>query len=319
MLLISQVETETRSISKTDPKKMTESETLTSQEAISQEKTCTSTLIIDSSSDQSSSISHSSSTPSLSSLCSTSSISCLGDVTCQYEPLKISACPLEEIEGKQKQEEEFMPTIPTAAPPTRQISDDSSCVPMDDSTPRDVANTNGHMSNEDESPVSSMQGDQMDLSSLPPKEVSFEDQESSSTDAIQTTDTNSRNTSLDKKDSRVRSCLKPKQFTGLKRKRPKKEEIDPGKFSSSLPSKKFRVKLRPQVCIIPIPSRDEYSVHIKNSLWNSSEEIYSNALRNSIEFAAEGWNWRNVTEDEHMLVHSDSGELIHPGDRKSVV
>jgi hypothetical protein len=37
-----------------------------------------------------------------------------------------------------------------------------------------------------------------------------------------------------------------------------------------------------------------------------------NITRNSIEFASEGWDWRNVMEDEEMLVHDVSGELIHP-------
>jgi hypothetical protein len=31
-----------------------------------------------------------------------------------------------------------------------------------------------------------------------------------------------------------------------------------------------------------------------------------------VEFAAEGWNWRNVTEDEGMYICSVSGELVHP-------
>lgn len=46
-------------------------------------------------------------------------------------------------------------------------------------------------------------------------------------------------------------------------------------------------------------------------MWSSATELYQNAARNSLEFAAEGWNWRTVTDDEHMIV-APSGERIHP-------
>ena len=64
--------------------------------------------------------------------------------------------------------------------------------------------------------------------------------------------------------------------------------------------------------MIPIPLRTEYSNHVKERLWSSSEELYANAARNSVEFSSEGWNWRTVIEDEDMLIHTGSGELIHP-------
>lgn len=76
--------------------------------------------------------------------------------------------------------------------------------------------------------------------------------------------------------------------------------------------RKGRVSLHKSVSVIPIPSRCEYSLQIRERLWSSSEELRTNAARNSVEFASEGWNWRNVIEDEHMLLHPPSGELIHP-------
>jgi len=62
---------------------------------------------------------------------------------------------------------------------------------------------------------------------------------------------------------------------------------------------------------MPIPSRTEYSNSAKERLWSSANDLYRNAVRNSIEFASEGWNWRTVADDDQM-VQSPSGERIHP-------
>merc|ERR1719223_1398489 len=35
-------------------------------------------------------------------------------------------------------------------------------------------------------------------------------------------------------------------------------------------------------------------------------------MPNAVEFAAEGWDWRSVTEDDGMFVCTVSGELVHP-------
>eukprot|EP00569_Conticribra_weissflogii_P004342 CAMPEP_0171342272 /NCGR_PEP_ID=MMETSP0878-20121228/13879_1 /TAXON_ID=67004 /ORGANISM="Thalassiosira weissflogii, Strain CCMP1336" /LENGTH=333 /DNA_ID=CAMNT_0011844897 /DNA_START=309 /DNA_END=1310 /DNA_ORIENTATION=- len=74
---------------------------------------------------------------------------------------------------------------------------------------------------------------------------------------------------------------------------------------------KRRVVLSNNVAVIPIPMRTEYPDAIRPLIWSSAVELYENAARNSIEFAAEGWNWRTVTDDEYM-VPSASGERIHP-------
>jgi hypothetical protein len=36
------------------------------------------------------------------------------------------------------------------------------------------------------------------------------------------------------------------------------------------------------------------------------------AHRNTIEFRAEGWEWRNVLLEDEMYVNVVNGELIHP-------
>ena len=77
-------------------------------------------------------------------------------------------------------------------------------------------------------------------------------------------------------------------------------------------SRKGRVSLHKSVSVIPIPSRCEYSSLVRKRIWSSNAELCANAARNTVEFASEGWNWRNVIEDEGMLLHRASGELIHP-------
>ena len=73
-----------------------------------------------------------------------------------------------------------------------------------------------------------------------------------------------------------------------------------------------RLKFNEEVDVVPIPMRTEYSSRIRSRIWSNAEEIHENAARNSVEFASEGWDWRNVCEDEDMFVCSISGDLVHP-------
>eukprot|EP00980_Cylindrotheca_fusiformis_P005597 scaffold1184_cov132-Cylindrotheca_fusiformis.AAC.18 len=73
-----------------------------------------------------------------------------------------------------------------------------------------------------------------------------------------------------------------------------------------------RLTFNETVTVCPIPKHQEYSNRIKDHLWNSPEEMMQNARRNSIEFAAEGWDWRNSLEDENMYRCVSTNEKIHP-------
>jgi hypothetical protein len=64
------------------------------------------------------------------------------------------------------------------------------------------------------------------------------------------------------------------------------------------------------VTVHPIPTRSEYSKRIRSTLWTPYTEIQQNAARNSHEFAAENWDWRQVANDEDMVLYE--GEKIHP-------
>jgi hypothetical protein len=79
----------------------------------------------------------------------------------------------------------------------------------------------------------------------------------------------------------------------------------------SLPRNR-RIHFDSTVMVFCIPSRHEYSNRMKKFMWHDWEEIHENAQRNRREFAAEGWDWHTVLEDDDMYVDAITGELIHP-------
>ena len=84
------------------------------------------------------------------------------------------------------------------------------------------------------------------------------------------------------------------------------------KPKQKLKPKTTKIAFQDHVEVMPIPTRHEFSNRIKSRIWSNRYELQENAERNAVEFASEGWNWRNVTEDEGMYICSVSGELVHP-------
>ena len=80
--------------------------------------------------------------------------------------------------------------------------------------------------------------------------------------------------------------------------------------SADSSSRKLRFNEQVEVCLIP--KRDEYSKRIRVHLWFSPEEMAAAAHRNTIEFAAEGWDPVNCMEEENMYRCLSTNELIHP-------
>ncbi|KAK1742096.1 hypothetical protein QTG54_007669 [Skeletonema marinoi] len=83
--------------------------------------------------------------------------------------------------------------------------------------------------------------------------------------------------------------------------------------SSSNKSKPKRcITFDESVKVVPIPTRHEYSDRIRSRLWSNAIELYENAARNHVEYAAECYDWRNACDDEQMYLCRSTGEKIHP-------
>jgi hypothetical protein len=73
-----------------------------------------------------------------------------------------------------------------------------------------------------------------------------------------------------------------------------------------------KVAFNEDVTVIPIPKRTEYSARIRAHLWDGADVLQANVFRNSIEFAADGYDVSRVLEEGDMIEDPESGELVHP-------
>eukprot|EP00560_Eucampia_antarctica_P002282 CAMPEP_0197833054 /NCGR_PEP_ID=MMETSP1437-20131217/17416_1 /TAXON_ID=49252 ORGANISM="Eucampia antarctica, Strain CCMP1452" /NCGR_SAMPLE_ID=MMETSP1437 /ASSEMBLY_ACC=CAM_ASM_001096 /LENGTH=226 /DNA_ID=CAMNT_0043436813 /DNA_START=174 /DNA_END=854 /DNA_ORIENTATION=- len=105
--------------------------------------------------------------------------------------------------------------------------------------------------------------------------------------------------------------VKSRLFNAVATSEPLKYKNDKKKYKP-VTQRHRKISFDDSVAVMPIPMRTEYSDRVRSRLWNNRYEIHENATRNAMEFAAEGWDWRSVTEDDGMFVCTVSGELVHP-------
>jgi hypothetical protein len=72
------------------------------------------------------------------------------------------------------------------------------------------------------------------------------------------------------------------------------------------------VRFNTVVSGVKIPSRDQYSRRIKQTLWRDRYELSEMVERNTTEFHAENYDWHQVVLDDQMYVDATSGERVHP-------
>ena len=72
------------------------------------------------------------------------------------------------------------------------------------------------------------------------------------------------------------------------------------------------VRFNTVVSGVKIPSRNQYSSRIKQTLWRDRYELSEMVERNTTEFHAENYDWHQVVLDDEMYVDSTSGERVHP-------
>ena len=71
-----------------------------------------------------------------------------------------------------------------------------------------------------------------------------------------------------------------------------------------------KITFSTHVSVIDIPSRDSYSTEERMTLWMPPHDLRQMTEKNLLEFAAEGWFWENVVEEDGMEMVD--GNFIHP-------
>lgn len=59
-----------------------------------------------------------------------------------------------------------------------------------------------------------------------------------------------------------------------------------------------------------VPLHSDYSQRVRQKYWNSAQELWDMAARNSVEFAAEGYDWTKAVEEE-VSEHTFNPRRLH--------
>lgn len=82
-------------------------------------------------------------------------------------------------------------------------------------------------------------------------------------------------------------------------------------------AKNNRVHFHKAVAVYEIPSHREYDEISHKKMWLSLCDLESSARRNTLEFWADGKDWRNACEETDMI-QTRRGELVHPATWKLI-
>ncbi|CAB9524575.1 expressed unknown protein [Seminavis robusta] len=93
---------------------------------------------------------------------------------------------------------------------------------------------------------------------------------------------------------------------------PLEQESDTTSTASSSEQHHHHVHFDPQVSVIPIPTRHDYSNRIRGFLWDTPAQMQTNILRNTLEFSADGWDWNRVLEEDAHYFNPTTCQYIHP-------
>jgi hypothetical protein len=114
------------------------------------------------------------------------------------------------------------------------------------------------------------------------------------------------------------SFTSPKHLSLAKMQEPlkysKEDPVSTSKTTTTTSTKPKRrgISFDESVSVVPIPMRADYSKRMRDRMYHDRKDLETMTARNSIEFAAEGWDWRTVTEEDGMYTCSVTGIKVHP-------
>ena len=82
--------------------------------------------------------------------------------------------------------------------------------------------------------------------------------------------------------------------------------------NTSCSSTSTRVRFQETVDLVAIPSHRDMDSNTIDSIWTSIDDVQVNLQRNSLEYHADGRDWKQATEEEDMVLDEVTGEYVHP-------